>query len=330
MAIDYQNGTNKLIYGDNLTVVQEMPNNFIDLIYLDPPFNSNRSYNMMYKTMTGRPVPEQVEAFCDAWTLSSEDIEKLRKLPVILEHYEMDAEMIAFWDNWMRALKNTNPKLLSYLFYMMQRLFEMRRILKPTGSIYLHCDPTASHYIKVMMDGIFGHNNFRNEIVWCYTSGGKSKRWYARKHDTVFFYSKMDGYFFDVDNVRIPYSAKTLQNYKKGLKGSRDVNLNNIGKVPEDYWNFSVASKSTKQYLGYPTQKPIALLDRIIKASCPEEGIVFDPFCGCGTTIYSANKNNRQWIGCDIAVLATQLVRETLKNGKLPLIEYPLQEKKRF
>ena len=365
MTIDYLNGKNKLIYGDNLTVMQgiknRMPSNFVDLIYLDPPFNSNRNYNMMYKTMTGRPVPEQAEAFCDAWTLSAEDIEKLAHLPRIMEGYGMDAQMIAFWENWMKALANTSNALLSYLFYMMQRLFEMRRILKPTGSIYLHCDPTASHYIKVMMDGVFGHQNFRNEITWCYKSRPQSKKHFGKKHDIILLYSKSDAYTFNWKNVVRPLSNNTSAKYRlvddKGrkyrlqgrgitgspIKSSKDVHAKWEAERPdlvirdyldekcdvsrEDWWDdIDILNQVAKERLGYATQKPMALLERIIKASSNEGDIVFDPFCGCGTAIYASQKLNRQWIGCDIAVLSVKLVMETLKNGKKPLVAYPLQE----
>ena len=154
---------NHLYYGDNLTLMQRMPKHCVDLIYLDPPFNSKQNYNLIYKNMTGLPVPEQAEAFCDTWEMDAEK-EEARK-----EDADPDARtwrggllrrFLAVLD---QALRHTQPHLLAYLIYMVQRLLHMKSILRPTGSIYLHCDPTASHYIKVMMDGIFGHKNFRNE-----------------------------------------------------------------------------------------------------------------------------------------------------------------------
>jgi adenine specific DNA methylase Mod len=157
---------NQLYYGDNLTIMQNMPSACVDLIYLDPPFNSQRSYNLIYKQMTGLPVPEQEEAFCDAWELDPEKEEMARRMPIVLQHYDVDDALIQFWKAWIDALRHTQPRLLAYLVYMSYRLFEMKRLLRSTGSIYLHCDPTASHYIKVIMDGVFGYQNFRSEIIW--------------------------------------------------------------------------------------------------------------------------------------------------------------------
>lgn len=333
MAINYKNNLNKLIYGDNLTVMKEMPEDYVDLIYLDPPFNSNKNYNMMYKTMTGRPVPEQIEAFCDTWTFSSEDVEKLRMIRHTLESYDLDSSIIDFWDNWLKALRTTNDKLLSYLFYMMERLFQMRRILKPTGSIYLHCDPTASHYIKVMMDGVFGHNNFRNEIVWWYDTGGMSKKDFSRKHDIILRYSKDKNYFSDIESCKTLKNENQIKRYKLAQQfgENNSYRLNSEYKLPHDVWKIHAINPKAKERLGYPTQKPIALLERIIKSSCPENGIIFDPFCGCGTTIYATQKLNyehkleRKWIGCDVAVLSTRLVKETLELGKQPLMNAPLK-----
>jgi adenine specific DNA methylase Mod len=147
-----------------------MPSASVDLIYLDPPFNSQRNYNLIYKQMTGLPVPEQEEAFRDAWELDPEKEEMARRMPIVLREYGVDESLVQFWQAWITAFRNTQPRLLAYLIYMTYRLFEMRRILRPTGSIYLHCDPTASHYIKVILDGVFGHQSFRNEIVWKRTS----------------------------------------------------------------------------------------------------------------------------------------------------------------
>ena len=158
--------SNHLYYGDNLTIMKNIPTGSVDLIYLDPPFNSQRNYNLIYQQLTGQPVPEQVEAFCDAWEMDTEKEEMVRRMPIIFRDYGADEGLIRFWQAWIGALRDTQPRLLAYLVYMSYRLFEMRRILKQNGSIYLHCDPTASHYIKVIMDGIFDHGNFRNEITW--------------------------------------------------------------------------------------------------------------------------------------------------------------------
>ena len=177
---------NRLYYGDCLAVMQnQMRAAEADLIYLDPPFNSNRQYNAIYKDETGRPLPDQIDAFCDLWTLDKDTERDIRKMPVLMREAGVEDDVVEFWKIWMNALRRTQPNLLAYLSYMVQRLLVMKTILKPTGSIYLHCDPTASHYIKVMMDGIFGHKNFRNEIIWCYRGGGSPKRDFGRKHDVL-------------------------------------------------------------------------------------------------------------------------------------------------
>ena len=154
------NGPNQLYYGDCLTIMEGMRSGSVDLIYLDPPFNSNLEYNAIYKDETGRPLPDQIEAFCDLWTLDEERERAIRTMPVLMREAGIEDEVAQFWKLWMNALRNTQPRLLAYLSYMVERLLQMKSILKPTGSVYLHCDPTASHYIKVMMDGIFRTQEF--------------------------------------------------------------------------------------------------------------------------------------------------------------------------
>ena len=157
---------NHLFYGDNLSIMSTMPKNLVDLIYLDPPFNSKQNYNLIYKTLTGKPVPDQADAFCDTWAMDPQKYELAKAMPVLLREHGVPDFYVEFWRIWVNSLRGANEPLLSYLVYMVQRMLHMSKILRPTGSIYLHCDPTASHYIKVMMDGIFGHKNFRNEIIW--------------------------------------------------------------------------------------------------------------------------------------------------------------------
>ena len=189
---------NRLYYGDCLTIIREhLRNDSVDLIYLDPPFNSNRSYNAIYKTETGRPLPDQIEAFCDAWTLDEERERAIQTMPILMREAGVSDEVVEFWRLWMNALRNTNPRLLAYLSYMVERLIWMRGILKPTGSLYLHCDPTASHYIKVMLDTIFGHDNFRNEIIWKRTSAHNSARRCGPIHDVIFLYSASSKYVWN-------------------------------------------------------------------------------------------------------------------------------------
>ena len=180
---------NRLYYGDCLTIMNGMSSESVDLIYLDPPFNSNRAYNAIYKDETGRPLPDQIEAFCDMWTLDEERERMIRHMPVLMRKAGIADETVEFWKFWMNALRATQPRLLAYLSYMVQRLVVMRRLLRPSGSIYLHCDTTASHYIKVMMDGIFGHDNFRNEIIWKRTSAHSDAKRFGSVHDFILFYA---------------------------------------------------------------------------------------------------------------------------------------------
>ena len=186
-------GMNRLYYGDCLTIMRDMPLGSVDLVYLDPPFNTNHDYNAIYKDETGRPLPDQIEAFRDLWTLDEERERAIRHMPVLMRDSGVDDSVAEFWRIWCRALRQTRPGLLAYLSYMTERLLPLRGLFKSTGSIWLHCDPTATHYIKVMMDGIFGHGNFLNEIVWGYRTGGVSKRWFGRKHDVLLFYAAKSG-----------------------------------------------------------------------------------------------------------------------------------------
>ena len=393
---------NKLWYGDNLTIMQNMGKHSVDLIYLDPPFNSKQNYNLLYKTMTGKPVPEQVEAFCDTWEMDAQKEAIARTMPIMMREHGVDAYYVDFWRLWMQALRNTQPHLLAYQIFMVQRMLHMKSILRPTGSIYLHCDPTASHYIKVMMDGIFGHDNFRNEIIWKRTGAhGGSRRW-GPIHDTILFYTATDKYtwnrvFQDYDKNYIKQAYKEIDskgNFQavsltgagtrtgdsgkpwKGVDPTAtgrhwavpmrslqaaypDLDFSQMstqekldylddagviswpsrGSVPRHkrysdenpgvplqdiITDIGAVSSQAKDRLGYPTQKPVKLLERIIAASSNAGDVVFDPFCGCGTTIYAAERSQRRWIGCDVAILSIKLVREVLSE------RYRLVEGKHF
>ena len=169
----------------------------VDLVYLDPPFKSQQNYNLLYKTLTGKPVPEQAEAFCDTWEMDAEKDRIARNMPVLMKQYGVEQYYVDFWRLWMQALRHTQPHLLAYLIYMVQRLLHMKVILKPTGAIYLHCDPAASHYIKVMMDGIFGHTNFRSEIIWKRTSAHSGAKRYGPVHDVILYYTVSDEYIWN-------------------------------------------------------------------------------------------------------------------------------------
>ena len=326
---------NTLYYGDNLTIMQQsMPDNSIDLIYLDPPFNSNRNYNLLYKNTTGLPVPESIEAFCDTWELDYEKEALAQQIPLIMRNYGIQEDTVQFWYYWIKALRETHPKMLAYLVYMTVRLVEMHRLLKPTGSLYLHCDPTASHYIKIMMDGIFGHDHFRNEIIWSYPAGGKGPKFaFHKKHDVILFYGKsFQGTFHR------PYRELSEKQKKKFTKtdeegrkfkeypGGKSYLDESKGSPIASHWSdiHSLGQTISKERLGYPTQKPMELLHRIIQASSNEGDVVFDPFCGCGTTIESAIQNNRQWIGIDIAIHSVRLIEEK-RIKKYPAVEYQIK-----
>lgn len=326
---------NTLYYGDCLTIMKNMMKaNSVDLIYLDPPFNSNRAYNAIYKDETGRPLPDQIEAFCDLWTLDQDREDQIRELPITMRDHDVDDSVVEFWITWVKALRHTHPKLLAYLSYMVERLLEMKIMLKPTGSIYLHCDPTCGHYIKVMMDGVFGHENFRNEIIWHYGKWTNEARAFQRNHDTILFYSKSDVHTFNKlfqlskdkekklkvgYQVNRPSGVKQLIVYDrhKAIRKIREGNYDAIvykdddepGVAMHDVWSdINILNSQAKERLGYPTQKPLALLERIIKASSNEGDVVLDPFCGCGTTLEAAHNLKRKWIGIDIAIHAIKRV----------------------
>ena len=216
----------------------------------------------------------------------------------------------------------------SYLVYMAARLLEMKRILKDTGSIYLHCDPTMSHYLKLVMDTIFGKQHFQNEIIWCYERGSRRKSQFGRKHDVIFFYSKTKNYVFDSDAVRIE-RRKTHMKVETDLEGrtwqvKKDAKSGKVYRYPThvgvlcpDWWiGIQQLNRNEKERLGYPTQKPLALLDRIIKASSNEGNVVFDPFCGCATTLVAADRLQREWIGIDISAKAAELVVERIRDDQ--------------
>ena len=325
---------NQLWYGDCLTVMRDhMMLGSVDLIYLDPPFNSQREYNAIYKDETGRPLPDLIEAFCDLWELDAERERALRTMPVLMREAGIDDEAVEFWRLWMNALRKTQPRLLAYLSYMVERLLVMKGLLKPTGSVYLHCDPTASHYIKIMMDAIFGHRNFRNEIIWCYEMGGRGKRQFGNKHDTILLYSATNKYVFNADDVRLP-RKKTHMKTEVDSEGREwqiktDTKTGKVyryavddGTLCPDWWTgIQQLNRNEKQRLGYATQKPLALLERIVMASSNDGGVVFDPFCGCATTLEAAHKLGRQWIGIDIAIHAVKRVARVRLQQRLGLIE---------
>ena len=308
--------SNVLYYGDCLDWMCKWPADSVDLIYLDPPFNSNQDYSVFFS----HDAPEeraQFEAFTDTWHWDEKAVDRYNAIAGAVAH-----PAHACVTGLHTIIGGCG--MLAYLTYMAQRLAEMKRLLKNTGSIYLHCDPTASHYLKILMDGVFGAKRFRNEIVWCYTGpGSPGMRQFSRKHDIILWYSSGERWAFNSDAVRIPH--KQLNTNKKGAVISealsaeiRDAYLKK-GKVPETWWpEFSPVGRIAGERLGYPTQKPIALLRRIIKASSHKGDVVLDPFCGCGTTIAAARELGREWIGVDISSFAVNLIKNRrLKDQKI-------------
>ena len=302
-----------LYFGDNLEILRKkIPDETFDLIYLDPPFNSNRNYNVLFKEGL-QDSPAQVQAFEDSWHWTKESKEVFDYLVT------KTSEDIS---NLMLALEKTigHNDVLAYLAMMTVRLIELKRVLKKTGSIYLHCDPTASHYLKIVLDAIFGKKNFRNEIVWCYRGAGYPKNDFGKRHDVIFRYSKTDNFKFNLDDVREEYAEATKERFKHyigNVRGGKDFGvqeLNPLGKQPDDWWQIQPIAPSSKERLGYPTQKPEALLERIIKASSKEDDWVLDPFCGCGTTVAVAERLNRKWVGIDITNLAINLIKHRLRG----------------
>ncbi|MCL2710584.1 MAG: HNH endonuclease [Planctomycetaceae bacterium] len=301
---------NTLYTNDNLYVLSGMNSTTVDLIYLDPPFNSKRMY--------AAPVGSKAAgaSFKDMW--SWKDVDEYY-LDTLASQFPILARYIA-----NVGVVHSKP-MMAYLTYMSQRMIEMHRILKDTGSLYLHCDPTASHYLKILLDFIFGKNNFRNEIVWCYTGPSGSKKNFPAKHDTILRYSKSDAFIFNADLIRIPYKAlhtdkgKNAKIWKtEGKLQDETVRQEYIekGKIPEDFW-IDIPSGghiSPHERTGYPTQKPLALLYRIIRASSNEDDIVLDPFCGCATTCVAAQQLGRGWIGIDLEKQSVSILVERLSN----------------
>ena len=295
---------NRLYFGDCLEVIREnIPSESVDLIYLDPPFNSKRLYNAFIGGA-------QWVAFDDTW----------RWYEAIGDFHEV-AQQPAYGGlmEGLRLMLGEGPQL-AYLSYMANRLLECHRVLKATGSIYLHCDPTMSHYLKAVMDGVFGRKNFRNEIAWTYRKWSMSHVRFMRNHDCLLFYGKESTSTFNVQYI--PVSEGTQKRWKGKRQNSifRDgvrfqVSTDTQAQTPcPDWWDISIINPNAKERVGYPTQKPIALLERVLKASSNEGDLVLDPFCGCGTTIHAAQNLGRRWIGIDICVNACKVIEERIKG----------------
>ena len=288
----------------------EIPDRSIDLVYLDPPFNTNRDYHLPFQENDSKTGKNR-KAFSDTWKWDKTSEHALTR---IKGSYP---ELYSLLKGLVNGLGNT--PVAAYLVMMTPRLLEIHRVLKATGSLYLHCDPTSSHYLKIILDRIFGVTHFRNEIAWSYKGGGRSKKHFARKHDTILFYTKGDTWTFNYRDILVDRTNRTYFTDENGdrywLKYGKRYYLKHEGKVPEDWWaDIDPLHGPYKERLGYPTQKPLALLERIVKASSNEGDIVLDPFCGCGTTLVAAEQLGRKWIGIDISKEAIEISEKRLRD----------------
>ena len=296
---------NHLYFGDNLQILREnIADESIDLIYIDPPFNSKRNYNVLFESIALMDVKAQKQAFADTWS----NVCYKDELNEILDLNKDLHDLLKVLDKI-----NISTSAVSYLTTMALRIFYMHKKLKDTGSFYLHCDPTMSHYLKLVCDLIFREKNFRNEIVWAYRGGGSPKKDFGRRHDIILRYSKTENYNFYPDEIRVPYTAEGISRTDDAMwgkhKGTNKIyKPHPLGKIPEDWWKINVLNANDPERRGYPTQKPESLLERIIKASSKEGDVVADFFCGCGTAVAVAERLNRKWIGVDISHLAVRLI----------------------
>lgn len=396
---------NHLFYGDNLTILREnISDESVDLIYLDPPFNSKASYNVLFKSPKGDQSQAQLEAFDDTWHWTDEAEKAFDE--VMTGHNADVAEMLRA----MRSFLREND-MMAYLTMMAVRLIEMHRVLQSTGSLYLHCDQTASHYLKILLDAVFGPDKFRTEIIWkrssAHSDAKQGRRQHGRIHDTLLFYTRSGAWtwnqlYTEYDRSYIESFYKFIEEgsgrrYRKGdltaakpggdtkyewrvkrpVGGQWDADLDDEWKKPKDSWEYKgippygsriwayskanmidmanqgrivysgtgtpnykryldempgvplqdiwtkvkpIASQS-KERLGYPTQKPESLLDRIIECSSNEGDVVMDPFCGCGTAVHSAERLGRKWIGIDVTHLAISLIERRLKDA-FPTVKF--------
>ena len=365
---------NALYFGDNLQVLRDdLAAESVDLTYLDPPFKSNRDYNLLFKSPKGHDSEAQITAFEDSWNWGKQAEREFDEI-IHGPNTEVAELMLA-----LRRFLGEND-MMAYLTMMANRLLELHRVLKPTGSLYLHCDPTASHYLKIVLDGVFGKENYQNEIIWKRTTTHSDSKTWSRVADSIFFYTKSDSFAWNtprddhseeyaearygnkdadgrrymLDNMTSPnprpnmmYEWKGFPFPEKGWRFSRQTmaKLDAQGRIwyPQTktgeldltkrprvkryldemeggvmgtVWTdiFPINSQAQER-LGYPTQKPLALLHRIIAASSNEGDVVLDPFCGCGTAVHAAQKLKRKWIGIDITHLAISLVEKRLKDA---------------
>lgn len=359
---------NQLFFGDNLHVLREsIAEASVDLVYLDPPFNSKRDYNLLFKSPEGGESHAQITAFEDSWHWGEQAEHEYGE--ILQSGHTRMADLISAF----RGFLGEND-LMAYLVMMANRLLELHRVLKPTGSLYLHCDPTASHYLKLVLDAVFGIENYRNEIIWQRTNVHSDSKTWSKVSDTIFFYSRgsslvwnsiylphtddyiadkyaksdSDGRNYTLDNMTSPnprpnmmYEWKGHPYPPMGWRYSKETmaKLDAEGRIwyPDDktkrprlkryldemqgtllgnvWTDIAPINSQAQERLGYPTQKPLALLERIVNASSNPGDVVLDPFCGCGTAVHAAQKLGRQWIGIDITHLAISLIEKRLKDA---------------
>ena len=305
MTANFASGT--VWTGDNLPVMRGMNDACVDLIYLDPPFNSNRHYEA--------PIGSKAAgaAFKDAWTLDDIDVH---------EHGELADRNPAAYSVIEAARQAHGKGMQSYLIFMAVRLLEMRRGLKETGSIYLHCDPTASHYLKLLMDSVFGKANFQNEIVWCYRKWTRRATRFPAAHDIMLLFAKGEKPTYNVQHI--PVSTGTMKRWKGQAQDSvfvdgvrQQIATEKESKTPcPDWWEISIINPNAKERTGYPTQKPLALLERVIRASSNPDDLILDPFCGCATALVAADRLGRRWAGIDLSELAVKLVDDRIAEDR--------------
>lgn len=370
---------NVLFYGDNLQVLrQHVRDESVDLVYLDPPFNSNQNYNVLFQERDGTRSPAQIAAFEDTWTWDQ----------AAAADYQEAVEAGGKAADALRAFRTFlgDTDMLAYLSMMAPRLIELRRVMKDTASIYLHCDPTSSHYLKVLMDAVFSPGRFLNEVIWQRTNARSTGGRWPRVHDVLLFYSRGEEFGFKAaktmaDPRKLPHTLITwsdgqkYQTYeltaagitKEGESGRswRGKDPSEMGRhwansleqreewdrrglihwpkgggfprrrdtepfkhekrsvtVPDVWTDISRINQAAKERLGYPTQKPKALLERIIKASSDEGDLVLDPFCGCGTALEVAEQLKRRWVGIDVTCLATSLTKHRLRGAFGDSVEF--------
>lgn len=358
---------NQLWFGDNLTILrEEITNESVDLVYLDPPFNSNANYNVLFKTPQDEAASAQVEAFRDTWTWGNE-------AQWAIDEIMMNGGPVATIVHALHSALGESD-MMAYLVMMAQRLSELRRVLRSTGSLYLHCDPTASHYLKIILDAVFGARNFRSEIIWKRTSAHSDARvGYGDVTDTILFFSagnnpswnrvyqpldekhvaakytyrENNGRLFSTRDLRSPsprpnltytykgypphpngwsiskelmekYDAENRLYFPKNADGRIRLKLyldEQKGQPLQNLWtDISPLNSQARERLGYPTQKPVALLKRILAASSREGDVILDPFCGCGTTVAAAQESGRDWIGIDVAYHAIRVIEDRLQS----------------